>query len=54
MSDKEKKVTKPNTIEINDNPRARSAHLRYVYRTSAPDRQSSIHHSFKRYGGVSV
>ncbi len=51
---KTKKVTKPNIIEINDNPRARSAHLRYVYRTSAPDRKSSFQHDFQRYGGVSV
>ena len=51
---KKKRVTKPSEIEINENPRSRSAHLRYAYRTSAKAVLENNLHNFIRYGGVSV
>ena len=51
---KKKRVTKPSETEINENPRARSAHLRYAYRTSAKATLGNNSHNFIRYGGISV
>ena len=51
---KKKRVTKPTETEINENPRSRSAHLRYAYRTSAKATLGNNLHNFIRYGGVSV
>ena len=51
---KKKRVTKPSETEINENPRSRSAHLRYAYRTSAKAALGNNLHNFIKYGGVSV
>ena len=51
---KTKRVIKPTESEIKENPRSRSAHLRYVYRTSAQEILKNNSHNFIKYGGVSV
>ena len=48
------KKTRIMRSEINENPRSRSAHLRYVYRTSAQEILKNNSHNFIKYGGVSV
>ena len=51
---KTKRVTKPTKIEIKENPRSRSARLRYAFRTSAQEILKNNSHNFIKYGGVSV
>ena len=50
---KNKRVSKPSDDEIKDNPRARSARLRYAYKTAINNHTKSDH-SYYKYGGIDV
>ena len=50
---KNKRVSKPSDDEIKDNPRARSARLRYAYKT-ATNNHTKSDHSYYKYGGIDV
>ena len=49
---KNRRATKPSDIEIKNNPRARSARLRYAYKTELTSNKSD--HNYRKYGGVDV
>ena len=50
---KNKRVSKPSDDEIKNNPRARSARLRYAYKTSV-NNFNKPDHSYHKYGGIDV
>ncbi len=49
-----RRASKPTDDEIKINPRARSARLRYAYKTSFNYKGQEAGHSYNNYGGISV